>query len=57
MEKSWFEVNDSSSSLLKKIWVKTLMLRSDLSDFSDVYIVVKIIISVTGNNNAIIKKG
>ena len=56
MKKSWFEVNDSSSSLLTKIWVKTLMLRSDLSDFSDVYIVVKKIISVTGNNNAIIKK-
>ena len=54
VKKRWIE--DGSSGLLTKIWVKTPMLRSDLNDFSDVYIVVKKILSVTGNNNAIRKK-
>ena len=34
----------------KNIWFKTLMLRSDLCNYSDTYIVVKRRISVKGNN-------
>ena len=36
----------------KEIRIKTLMLRSDLCDFSDAYIVVKGIITVTEQDNA-----
>ena len=55
MTKRWIEVNDSSSgqySANKNIRFKTSMLRSDLCDESDAYIVVKGRISVTGTNDA-----
>ena len=38
--------------LIKKIRIKTSMLRSNLCDFSDAYIVVKGDITVTNPNNA-----
>ena len=53
MAKKWVEVNDLSSgqySVNKNIKFKTSMLRSDLCDYSDAYIVVKGIINVTGTN-------
>ena len=48
-------MNDLSSAqyyVNKNIRFKTLMLKSDLCDYTDVYIVVKGRISVKGNNNA-----
>ena len=54
-EKKWIEVNDLSSgqySVNKYIRFKTSMLRSDLSDYSDAYIVVKGITTVEGDNNS-----
>ena len=42
--KKWIEVYDQSEgnyNVNKKIRIKTSMLRSDLPDFSDAYIVVK----------------
>ena len=42
--KSWIEVYDQSQGncdINKEIRIKTSMLRSDLCDFSDAYIVVK----------------
>ena len=61
MAKKWVEVNDLSSgqySANKNIKFKTSMLRSDLCDYSDAYIVVKGIISDRGTNanNRINKK-
>ena len=53
--KKWIEVYDQSEknySVNKEIRIKTPMLRSDLCDFSDVYIVVKGEITVTNPNNA-----
>ena len=53
--KKWVQVNDLSSdqySVNKKIRFKTSMLRSDLWDYSDAYIVVKGTITVEGNNVA-----
>ena len=53
--RKWIEVNDLSSgqySVNENIRFKTSMLRSDLCDYSDAYIVVKGRISVTGTNNA-----
>ena len=48
-----FMINQKKITILtKKIRVKTPMLRSDLCDFSDVYIVVKGNITVTNSNNA-----
>ena len=47
--------NDLSSdqySVNKKVRFKTSMLRSNLCDYSDVYIVVKRRITVAGANNA-----
>ena len=47
--------NDLSSgqySVNKNIRLKTSMLRSDLCDYRDVYIVVKESITVEGTNNA-----
>ena len=44
VSKEWIEVYDQSEksySVNKKIRIKTSMLRSDLYDFSDAYIVVK----------------
>ena len=49
----WIEVNDLSSgqySVNKNIRFKTSMLISDLSDYSDAYIVVKGTITVEGDN-------
>ena len=53
--KKWIEVYDQSEknyNVNKEIRIKTLMLRSDLCDFSDAYIFVKGDISVTSPNNA-----
>ena len=55
--KKWIEVHDQSGSAedrqkpSKQIRFKTSMLRSDLCDFSDTYIVVKETITVTDPNN------
>ena len=49
--KKWIEVYDQSEenfSNSKEIRIKTSMLRSDLSDFSDAYIVVKRDITLEG---------
>ena len=51
--KKWLEVNDLPSgqySVPKNIRFKTSNLRSDLSDYSDAYIVVKGAITVEGDN-------
>ena len=51
----WIEINNLSGgqfSVEKNVRFKTSILRSDLCDYSDAYIVVKGRISVTGNNNA-----
>ena len=53
--KKWIEVYDQSEKNYnpnKEIRIKTPMLRSDLCDFSDAYIVVKGDITVTNPNNA-----
>ena len=53
--KKWIEVYDQSErnyDVNKEIRIKTSMLRSDLCDFSDAYIVVKGDITVTNPNNA-----
>ena len=55
--KKWIEVHDQSSNgedrykPNKKVRFKTSMLRSDLCDFSDAYIVVKGTITVTDPHN------
>ena len=51
--KKWIEVYDQSGRNYndnKEIRIKTSMLRSDLCDYSDVYIVVKGNITVTKKN-------
>ena len=56
--KKWVKIHDQSSSAedkyqtSKQIIFKTSMLRSDLCDFSDVYIAVKGTITVTNPNDA-----
>ena len=53
--KKWIKVYDQSEknyNVNKEIRTKTPMLRSDLCDFSDVYIVVKGDITVTRSDNA-----
>ena len=53
--KKWIEVYDQSEgnyNVNKKIRIKTSMLRSDLCDFSDAYIVGKITITVTNPDGA-----
>ena len=56
--KKWVEVHDQSGSVddrykaNKQIRFKTSILRSDLCDYSDAYIVVKGTITVTDPNNA-----
>ena len=53
--KKWIEVYDQSETNYnpnKKIRIKTPMLRSDLCDFSDAYIVVKRVIAVTNPDDA-----
>ena len=52
--KKWIEIHDQSGgthNTSKQIRFKTSMLRSDLCDFSDAYIVVKGKIIVTNPNN------
>ena len=50
---SKFMINQKKNySVNKEIRIKTPMLRSDLCDFSDAYIVVKGDITLEGNNNA-----
>ena len=52
--KKWIEVYDQSEknySINKEIRIKTPMLRSDLCDFSDAYIVVKGKVTVTNPDN------
>ena len=56
--KKWIEVHDQSGNAedrykpSKQIRFKTSMLRSDLGDFGDAYIVVKGTITVTGTSNS-----
>ena len=53
--KKWIEIYDESEknySINKGIRIKASMLRSDLCDFSNVYIIVKGDITVTNLNNA-----
>ena len=53
--KKWIEVYDPSAgnyNVNKEIRIKTLMLRSDLCNFSNAYIVLKRTITVTNPNNA-----
>ena len=53
--KKWIEVYDQSGgnyNVNKEIRIKTSMLRSDLCDFSDAYIVVKGDITLEGDNDA-----
>ena len=53
--KKWIEVYDQSEknySPNKEIRIKTSMLRSDLCDFSDAYIVVKGTITLEGDSDA-----
>ena len=55
--KKWIEVYDKSGEIEnynvnKEIRIKTSMLRSDLCDFSDAYIVLKVNITVTNPDNA-----
>ena len=53
--KKWIEVYDQSENNYnanKEIRIKTPMLRSDLCDFSDAYIVIKGTITVTDPDNS-----
>ena len=53
--KKWIKVYDQSGgnyNANKEIRIKTSMLRSDLCDFSDAYIVVKGDITLEGDNDA-----
>ena len=53
--KKWIEVYDQSGgnyNVNKEIKIKTSMLRSDLFNFSDVYSVVKGIMTIVRPNNA-----
>ena len=53
--KSWIEVCDQSEkncSVIKETRIKTLMLRSHLCGFSDVYIVVEGTIAVANPDNS-----
>ena len=55
MTRKWIEVNDLSGgqySVNKNIRFKTSILRSDLRDYSDAYIVVKGRITVEGLDDA-----
>lgn len=61
LEREWIEVNNLSSdhfSVNKKVRFKTVMIKSDLCDFSYAYIVVKERVTAEGNdgNNRVIKK-
>ena len=55
VNKKWIEVYDQSGgnyNVNKEIRIKTSMLRSDLCDYSDAYIVVKGDITLEGDNDA-----
>ena len=55
LTKKWIEVYDQSEKNYtpdKEIWIKTSMLRSDLCDFIDTYIVVEEDITLEGDNDA-----
>ena len=55
VKKKWVEVNGLSSGqyyVNKNISFKTSMSRSDLCDYSDVYIFVKGTITVSGTNDS-----
>ena len=55
VSKIWIEVYDQSEkncSVNEEIRIKTSMLRSDLCDFSDAYIVVEGDITLEGDNDA-----
>ena len=58
--KKWIEVNDQTGknnyNVNKEIRIKTSMIRSDLCDYSDAYIVVEGDIIVTEPDNAIRNK-
>ena len=57
--KKWIEVYDQSEKnydVNKEIKIKTTMLRFDLCDFSDAYIVVKGVVVVINPDNAKKKK-
>ena len=60
--KKWIEVQDQSGNAedrykpSKQIRIKTSILRSDLYDFSDAYIVVERTIAVTNPNNNVYDK-
>ena len=57
--KKWIEVLDQSGenySVNKEMRIKTPMLRADLCDFSDAYIVIKGVITVTNPNDVIRNK-
>ena len=47
-----YDQSKKSYNVNKEIWIKKQILRSDLCDFSDAYIVVKGIITVTKPDNA-----
>ena len=47
-----YDESEKNYSIKKGIWIKASMLRSDLCDFSNVYIIVKGDITVTNLNNA-----
>ena len=55
VSKKWIQVYDQSEgnyNVNKEIRIKTSMLRSDLYDFNDTYIVVKGDITLEGDNDA-----
>ena len=49
MTRKWIEVNDLS--VYKNVRFQNVILRSDLYDYSDVYIAVKEKITAKGDNN------
>ena len=56
IDKKWIEVHDQSGEIYntnKQIKFKTSMLRSHLCDFSDAYIVVKEIVTVSADERDI----
>ena len=50
--KKWIDQSEKNYNTNKEIRIKTPMLRSDLCDYSNAYIVVKGDITVTNPNNA-----
>ena len=48
----FYDQSEGNYDVNKEIRIKTSMLRSDLCDFNDVYIVIKGIITVTEPDNA-----